>query len=77
MDTLPVEILDLIVSHCNASSLSSLRLACRSFDIVAAQRLLASVTVQPKYKVMKRFSGVLRSTKLSTYIRKVSFATVN
>jgi hypothetical protein len=75
MDTLTVEILDLIVSQCNASSLCSLRLACRSLEIVAARRLWASITVKPDREVMKRFYGVLKSPKLSKYVRKVSFNT--
>jgi hypothetical protein len=75
MDTLPVEILDLIVSQCDASSLCSLRLTCRALDTVAAQRLWASITVKPDRQVMGCFSGVLRSPKLSKYVRKVSFNT--
>lgn len=50
MDTLPVEILDLIVGHCNFASLYSFRLTCRSLDILATQGLWASIRVEPTQK---------------------------
>jgi len=76
MNTLPVEILGLIVSHCNSSTLARLRLTCRSLDTVAAQRLWASITIEPSRQSRKCVLGVLESQKLRNHVRKVTYNTV-
>ncbi|MCJ1309723.1 hypothetical protein MMC25_003383 [Agyrium rufum] len=75
MESLPQEIMDIIVSQGSRKELKTLRLTSKSLSVAATEALFSYVHTNPEAYSQKAFQAILEDTRFSRLVRTLRYTT--